>query len=390
MLKYKVAIVGGGASGIVAAIECSKRFNGGVCLLERADRIGKKLIMTGNGRGNLTNVDLDLTHYHGDKNVPKLALEKFNAKTLENYFNNLGVMLTVEDGKVFPMSFQASSVLDMLMAKLNSLNTDIKCGYNVQNIVYKDGEYIISNDVGERVVAENVILAVGGKSGGHYGTDGSGYALAQAFGHTLTKTYPALVQLKCNLKDYGNLRGIKVKAKATAVIGGNAVRSAFGDLLFTDYGVSGNAIFTISGEFVKSGGVLSIDFLPDVTESQLMDFLIKKTKNCNYLAGSDLLTGIVHKQVGKVIIKSTDGKLANIVKKVKCFDLKITGDNGFDNSQVTKGGIRADEIDANTFESRLQKGLYLTGEVLDVDGDCGGYNLHFAFASGYIAGRSVK
>ena len=391
-MMYKVIIVGGGASGIISAIECAKKFGSdNVCILESNDRIGKKLIATGNGRGNLSNVDLSLSHYHGDTELVEHALKVFDSEKFEKYFNDSGIMLTEEDGKIYPMSFQASSVLDMLMYKLKSSGVVVKTGCKVKSVKKRDNVFETICENGQCYTAENLVMATGGKSGGHFGTDGNGFDLLKPFGHTITQLSPSLVKLKCDTKRFNNLRGIKVGAKVTLLSDGKEIKAATGDLLFTENGVSGNTVFSLSSYITDvKKTTLQIDFIPNVGKKEFISFLQEKKKNCPYLTGEDLLTGIIHKQVGKVIYKLANGDILKSADYAKRMEIKIDDTVGFADSQVTKGGVKAIEINPRTFESKLISGLYIAGEMLNVDGDCGGYNLHFAFASGYTIAQDVK
>lgn len=389
---YKVIVIGGGASGIITAIESAKRFGGeNICILEGADRIGKKLLATGNGRCNLSNVDMSLSHYHGDVNLAESALGAFNSDKLKEYFNGLGVMLTEEDGKIYPMSLQANSVLDMLLYKLKNCGAVVKTDSKVTSVKKKGNVFKTTCQNGKVYESENLVFATGGGSGNSFGTDGKSFSLIKSFGHTVTELSPSLVKLKCDTKRFNALRGIKVKAKVTLLTGDKKEGSVTGDFLFADGSISGNTVFSLSSLItdVKRTS-LQIDFLPTVSEKELTDFLAKKKKTCPYLPTDELFTGIVNKQLGKIIYKLADGDLAKCVSLVKNMRIKVNDTVGFNDSQVTKGGVPAGEINEKTFESRLVDKLFVAGEMLNVDGDCGGYNLHFAFASGYVIGNGIK
>lgn len=391
-MMYKVIVIGGGASGIITAIESAKRFGGEkVCLLEAGVRIGKKLLATGNGRCNLSNADMSLSHYHGDVNLAESALGAFNSDKLKEYFNGLGVMLTEEDGKIYPMSLQANSVLDMLLYKLQNCGVVVKTDSKVTGVKKTGNLFKTTCQNGKVYESENLVFATGGSSGKSFGTDGKSFSLIESLGHTVTELSPSLVKLKCDTKRFNALRGIKVKAKVTLLTGDKQEGSVTGDLLFTDGSISGNTVFSLSSLItdVKRTS-LRIDFLPTVSEKELTDFLAEKKKTCPYLPPDELFTGIVNKQLGKIIYKLADGDLTKCVSLVKNMRISINDTVGFNDSQVTKGGVPADEINEKTFESRLVNKLFLAGELLNVDGDCGGYNLHFAFASGYVIGNGIK
>ena len=394
---YSVAIIGGGFSGLITADVISSALGGeNVLVLEKNDRVGKKILATGNGRGNITNLSVSAENYHSvnGANVAEI-IQKYGNKSIISYFNRLGVAVSEEEGKVYPSSFQANSVLDAIRQKLEYLRTEIKVGEGVTLVDKKGGAFKITTDGGE-YFAKKVVFACGGKAGKQYGTDGSAYDLLKPFGHTVTKLYPSLVQVKTDCQKIKGLKGIKQRATVTAIANGEKVKSFTGDLLFTDYGVSGNAIFNLTAYFQADKNVtLSIAFLPDKTWAELSEFIADKFKNMPFVRGEDVLTGIINKQVGKAIVKDCQGltfdekgakKLASIIKD---FRLEVKGTLGFDYAQVTKGGIPFNQICASDMQSVKVKDLYIVGEMLDVDGDCGGYNLQWAYASAMMASNGV-
>ncbi|MBR0189954.1 MAG: aminoacetone oxidase family FAD-binding enzyme [Clostridia bacterium] len=392
---YKAAIIGGGASGLLCAAELlsgENRLKGGdVVILERNDRVGKKLIATGNGQGNLTNAEISAENYSGDSAFIKTFIEQSKLVNLTEYFKNLGIITEKdESGRIYPVSRQANSVLDILRAYLIGNNCTIITGFKANKITERGGVFTVSAENGEKITAENVVLAVGGKAAKQFGTDGQAYALATAFNHKLTPLFPSLVQLKTEKEPIKGLKGIKLNATVALFDGNTFIKKASGDLLFTDYGVSGNTVFKISDKAATlKNPVLKIDFLPQFTDKELSEILAKRTRD-GFMSKTDILNGLVHKKLGETIVKQSGGDLARTIKTVKSFTVKVTGTLGFDYAQTTKGGIDTADIHPHSYESKLQKGLYITGEMLDVDGECGGYNLTFAFISGIIAARSIK
>ena len=389
---YKVAIVGGGFSGLICAETLSCKFGGeNVLLLERNDRVGKKILATGNGRGNFTNVNLSKEKYHSicGANISQI-LNKYGNKSIIDYFKGLGVDFSTEDGKVYPSSFQANSLLDMLRLKLEYLKTDVKTSSKVEKITKtKNGFKIVS---GEEFFAEKVIFATGGKAGKQYGTDGTAYEILQKLGHSVTKLYPSLVQVKTDTSKIKGLKGLKQEADLSVIVNGKPIVSFNGDVLFTDFGVSGNAVFYASAYLPNEKPCqLSISFLPQKSKEEIEEFIFNKFKSVPYVGIEDCLTGVLNKQIGKAIIKdcNIDGKSRSsakkIAEKIKDFRLEVKGTLGFDNAQVTKGGIKFSEVDERTLQSKLVSGLYIVGEILDVDGDCGGYNLQWAYSSAKTA-----
>lgn len=392
---FKAAIIGGGSAGLLCAAELlsgENRLKGeDVVILERSDRVGKKLIATGNGQGNLTNAFISAENYSGDPAFIRAFIEQLKFVDLTEYLKNLGIITeTDESGRIYPVSRQANSVLDILRAYLSGTNCTVITGFKANKITETNGVFTVSAENGEKIKAENVVLAAGGKAAKQFGTDGQGYSLATAFGHKLTPLFPSLVQLKTEKAPIKGLKGIKSNA-TVALFDGNAfIKQASGDLLFTDYGVSGNTVFKISDKTVTlKNPVIKIDFLPQFTEKELLEILTKRTRD-GFMSKTDILNGLVHKKLGETIVKLSGGELERTIKTVKSFAIKVTGTLGFDYAQTTKGGIDTADIDRNGYESKLQKGLYITGEMLDVDGECGGYNLTFAFISGIVAARSIK
>ena len=390
---YKVAIIGGGFSGLVSAEKLSSRIGGeNVLVLERNDRVGKKILATGNGRGNLSNENVSVYNYHSIlPSDVSYGIEKYGNKSIIDYFKGLGVDVSVEDGKIYPSSFQANSILDMLRLKLEYLKTDIRVGYRVDSVKCNGKAYkILAN--GESFFAEKVIFACGGKAGKQYGTDGTAYSLLQGLGHTVTPLYPSLVQIKTDVSKIKGLKGLKSQAVATLIVDGKKIKSFLGDVLFTDYGVSGNAIFYLSAYLPQNKKCsINLAFLPDKSEGEIAEFLQSKFMNVKYLGIEDALTGVVNKQIGRAIIRDCEGISLNedgakkIARAIKNFSLNVVGTLGFDYAQVTKGGIPFNEVVATTMESKKSKDVYVVGEMLDVDGDCGGYNLQWAYSSASIA-----
>lgn len=392
---YRVAIVGGGAAGLMSAVELLRGDNAllgqDVIILERNERVGKKLSATGNGQGNLTNANLSKDNFYGDKGFINAFLDSEKTINLEDYLYSIGIVLCEQkDGKKYPVSRQANAVVDILRYQLEKANCQIKTNAFVTDISETNGVFTLSGEFGE-IKAEKVILAVGGKAGKQFGTDGESYKLAQKFGHELTSLYPSLVQLKCDLKDIRGLKGLKEIALVTAFDGNQQLKSSTGDLLFTEYGISGSSIFEISGVLAKAKNpIVNIEFLPEYSLEQVINLIKERQRNC-FIEGQDMLLGIVNKKIGQAVVKSAKSTSANDVGfRLKNFAVKVTGNLGFNYAQVTKGGIKTDKINPITMQSKNQKGLYLVGEVVDIDGDCGGYNLTFAFVSGITCAKHIK
>ncbi len=420
---YKVAIIGGGAAGLMCATELLRESssvlnnsdkesqqksgngfigdagigdikalsNGDVIIIEKNDRVGKKLLSTGNGQGNITNSHISEENYYGDKDFVKKAVSVIKETDLTSYFYNLGLPLKeCEEGKIYPLSKRANAVTDLFRAFLSG-KAEYVTGTTAKDIRSENGIFVI--DCGDfKVCAEKVVIAAGGAAGKQYGTDGSAYALLEKFGHKKTKIFPALVQVKTERDKIKGLKGIKEEAEVFAYDKDKFLKSQKGDVLFTEYGISGTAVFQVSGHLGAAASPwVKISFLPDINKEKLKNIISDRMKFAPFMKGEDLLNGIVNKKVGVAITgglsKITAESLADALKN---FTLKVTGTLGFDYAQVTKGGINTDAFNSDTFESNLKKGLYAVGEILNIDGDCGGYNLTFAFASAISAARDIK
>lgn len=402
MRVYKVAIIGGGAAGLLSAMLLGEQFGEDVIVLEKLNRVGKKITVTGNGRGNFTNERVTSKNYHskeGDAEAfVKPALKAFPNKMVKGLLSSLGALPTTEDGRVYPASFQASSVLDLIRFKLERLKVEIRTEFNVCDIK-KEKFYTITAEDGSNVLAASVIIAVGGKCQKQFGTDGSGYALARKLGHHVTECLPSLVQLKTETSYIKALKGVKQEVNLTLLDGTKPITCEKGDLLFTEFGVSGNSVFQISTKAVSlKKPELSIEFLPNFTAEEIIEALNAKIVKTPYLLMEELLTGYVNKQVGRAIVKyagydvlekCTRSAVKKVVKVLKDFRLHVMGTLGFNYAQVTRGGVRLSECDSKTMASLKNDGLFFAGEVLDVDGDCGGYNLQWAFSSAYLASWNI-
>lgn len=400
-MSLKVAIVGGGASGMMAAISAAR--NGAeVTIYERLDRVGKKILATGNGRCNLTNRHAGISDYHG-KNTKFLmsAISQFWIEETLSFFEELGIVFKEEDaGKMYPYSEQASSVLDVLRMELQRLSVTIIPDFEVEKIqMQKDGFSLISYKK-QKAFSNRVIIATGGKAAPNLGSNGSGYTICEALGHHITALAPSLVQLKC--ENTKGLQGLKINAKATLQTNSKSFSESTGEVLFTDYGLSGPPIFHISAycAFQKNLFV-SLDLMPEHTQEEIISLLYnRKTKQKNLEA---YLVGMLPKKIACAVLKhsglsplsrSSDSlsktEIIQLAHNIKNWEFPITGTQSWNNAQVTAGGVLTEEINPSTMESKKVPGIYLTGELLDIDGNCGGYNLQWAWSSGYIAGVNAS
>lgn len=392
---FSVAIIGGGASGLLCAVELLRGKNAingkDIVILERTDRVGKKLIATGNGQGNLSNANFDKEYYHGNKEFIEQFIKTAREIDIERYFNQLGIpFYTDEKGRKYPLSRQASAVLDIFREILSQNGVKVITDFYASDVKKTKNGFEVQS-LTQKILAKKVVVACGGSAGKQFGTDGTSYHLLEKFGHKCTPLYPSLVQVKTELEKIRGLKGLKEYARVYALDGEKELKSQAGDVLFTEYGVSGNTVFTVSGYLATAKNpVIRIEFLPDFSLEETEKLLEERSKSIN-LESLNVLCGIVNKKIGERLVKNINStKPKDLAKLLKDFRLKVSGNLGFNYAQVTKGGIKTDQIDEKTYQSKLVDGLYLTGEVLDVDGDCGGYNLTFAFCSGILSAKSIK
>ena len=394
-----IVIIGGGAAGMAAAIAASENKEVQVVLLERQARVGKKLSATGNGRCNLTNLHAGAGGYHGeDPSFASFALEKYNVQDTLAWFRSLGLFTVAEDsGRVYPYSDQANSVVDVLRFALERDNIRLETGFEVEK-VKKVGTVFRIEGTGGILECDKLIIACGGLAGTKLGGTMSGYKLLRSFGHKVTRLRPTLVQLKSSWPGAASLKGVRANCRAQILHNGKVFAESRGELQFTEYGLSGPVIFEISRDVCSDRGewVCRLDLLPEIEENVLKDELLRR-KNTN-LPVSELLTGILHNRLGRVLTQNVglsgyvpveqleEYEIDAVCKAVKGFEVNLTEPMGMDSAQVTAGGIVTREFTPETMESRLVSGLYACGEVLDIDGDCGGYNLQWAWASGRLAG----
>ena len=394
-----IGIIGGGASGMAAALAAAEKEDTQVVLLERQARVGRKLLATGNGRCNLTNLHAAAGGYHG--NAPEFAryaIEMFPPEKTLDWFRSLGLLTVAEDsGRVYPYSDQANSVADVLRFALEKPNIQVKLGFEVEKVKKTQSGFLVQSR-GEGVECNRLIIACGGLAGTKLGGSMSGYKLLRSLGHGCTKLRPTLVQLKSGWRGAAALKGVRANCRAAVVHDGKVTAESEGQLQFTEYGLSGPVIFEISRDVCQGGGdwLCRLDFLPEMEEDTLVSELEKRRNTV--LPVSELLTGILHNRLGRVLTQSagltlnapasslSDGELVQAARGVKCLEVSLTEPMGMDSAQVTAGGILTSQFDEKTMESRIVPGLYACGEVLDIDGDCGGYNLQWAWSSGRLAG----
>ena len=401
-----VAVIGGGASGMMAAVTAASE-GARVILLEHKDRIGKKILSTGNGRCNFTNIHQEPICYHSeDPLFPWEVVEKFNAQAVISFFLQLGVYSKNRNGYIYPNSDQASAVLDAFRMELDRLKVEIRTGVECREIRPGKKGFTILTDQ-EPVRADRVILCAGSKAAPTTGSDGSGYDLAKKLGHRILPVLPALTALKCEEKFFKSIAGVRANGSVSIWSDGECIAKDTGEIQLTDYGISGIPVFQVSRYaskllYEKKETDAVLDFMPDFTKAQTNAFLRARAETRPDKSAEMFLIGLFHKKLCDLWIRLskisrqrkagelTADEIACLTDLIKDFRVRIRETNSYDKAQVCCGGIDTREVDPGTLESVYVPGLYFAGEILDVDGMCGGYNLTFAWASGYVAGQAAS
>ena len=391
----RIIVIGGGASGIIASI-FAKRDNNEVIVLEKNSRCLKKLLITGNGKCNYFNDDFSFEHYYSNSNDLSFINDS-NKKRVLDFFSSIGVVPRIRNGYYYPNSNQSYSVHNSLLKEASLRGVVIKNDVRVLNIVKKNDSFIVSTNNGD-FICDKVIVSTGGKSYPKTGSEGDGYLFGKSLGHKIVSVVPSLVGLVSNDKFIKSLSGVRCDACVSL----NS-KSEIGEVQFTDYGLSGICIFNLSNIASRLGNCsVKINFLYNFVDDYDSFCKLFDEVNINVCGRSicELLEGYLNYNIVNVILKMSGidfscswndlgNKKRILFDNLVSFNVDIVGTRGFDVAQVSLGGISLDDIDINTFESKVVSGLYFTGEVVDVTGDCGGYNLGFAFLSGMIAGESV-
>lgn len=401
-----VAVIGGGASGMMAAVTAASE-GARVILLEHKDRIGKKILSTGNGRCNFTNIHQEPICYHSeDPMFPWEVVERFNAQAVISFFLQLGVYSKNRNGYIYPNSDQASAVLDAFRMELDRLKVEIRTGVECREIRPGKKGFTVLTDQGP-VRADRVILCAGSKAAPTTGSDGSGYDLAKKLGHRILPVLPALTALKCEEKFFKSIAGVRANGSVSIWSGGECIAKNTGEIQLTDYGISGIPVFQVSRYaskllYEKKETDAVLDFMPDFTKEQTNAFLRARAKTRPDKSAEMFLIGLFHKKLCDLWIRLseiprqrkagelTEDEIARLTSLIKEFRVRVRETNPYDKAQVCCGGVDTREVNPETLESVYVPGVYFAGEILDVDGMCGGYNLTFAWASGYVAGKAAS
>jgi predicted Rossmann fold flavoprotein len=403
----RIAVVGGGAAGLVAAVTAA-RAGAEVTVFEANDRIGKKILASGNGRCNITNTRLGTGDYFGsDPAFVSFALNEFGFARFKKFCTSIGLLLqTREDGRTYPLSNTAGSVVTALQEQARTLGVTFVCGAPVTRVKQEENGFALQ--CGETVSDgyDSLLVCTGSEAAPQLGSNGSGYVIAESFGHTLCPTYPSLVALELESPFHHKMSGVKQEAEVTLYIDGKAEQKVRGDILFTRYGISGFAILDISREASEAlmyfrQVKIGLKLLPDFERQSLGEQIAQLCKSVPDYTIETVLGGLLSAKIVRFLLESCNVGPATKASELSTKTVKkiagalcdwrfdVSGTHGFKHAEVSGGGVATEEIDPKTMESKKVKGLYFAGEVLDVVGRRGGYNLHFAWASGYLAGRAM-
>lgn len=403
MKKVYAAVIGGGAAGMICALRAAERHpDRRIVMIEKADRVGKKLLVTGNGRCNLSHIGADKASYHGESSerLINILFKNYSPAAVIGYFNALGLMTYSDaEGRVYPRTNLASSVLDIIRLHLRECGVEELCNTVAGGIRRKDGFYEITTQ-DEPILAEKVVIAAGGRTD-YAGRESGSADLLRELRLRMTKLTPSLSPVKVRGDILRPLKGIRTDALASLVRSGRIVKSERGEVQFTENALSGICIFNLSREANKGGCEISLNLLPDMTQAEVQQDIRSRLARSQSAPVSDIFIGMFHKNIGMFLLKScgispatesrniSERELKALCSRITDCRFKCEANSDFRKAQVTAGGVSLSEIDPNTFECRSRRGLYLIGEALDIDGDCGGYNLQFAWASGMCAGDSL-
>lgn len=400
----KIIIIGGGASGMAAGVMAA-RAGADVVILEQKERLGKKILSTGNGKCNFTNTNMKASYFRGeDTSIVSKVLGQFGAEDTVRFFQELGIVPKSRRGYLYPKSEQAAAVADVLIMELKRLHVEVRLSTKVLGIE-KRRDFLVKTSEGN-LRGDAVILATGGKASPALGSDGSGYAFAKSFGHSISPVVPALVQLHGKGTFFKNVAGVRVNAEVSIYVDGRRLASDTGELQLTNYGISGIPVFQVSRYAAlalqeKAVPTAVLDFMPEYSVESLCSYFRKRKELNPVKTAEEFLVGMFNKKLIPILLRASgirgnipvkdleEPQLKRLASKCKTFEVEITAANPFEQAQVCAGGVRTSEIHDTTMESRIVENLYITGELLDIDGICGGYNLQWAWSTGVLAGKSA-
>ena len=409
MHQKTLAIIGGGASGLAAAIEAArtnkaKKSDVKIIVFEKLPKVGKKILATGNGRCNIMNTSVNKANYHGNTKFLRNVFDTYTVEDNMSFFRSIGIYLAEEtDGRLYPLSFQASSVVDALRFECENLNIEIRCDTKIESIKRQNNGFVLNNEF----FADAVIIAGGGKSTSVHGSDGSCYSLLSELGIKIKPTFPSLTGIVLKKKNKA-LKGVRAAGEIYIVENGTVVSFSAGELQYTDYGISGIPAMEVSREVaehfaLKKPGkiIMAVNSLPDFMPEEIFEYITTRKKQNPDLLCEDVLSGVMPKKLSMAKLSSasisstaristlTKNDIAVLTEIINSEIFEISGVLGFENSQVTAGGADTKLFNSITLEAKNISGLFACGEVLDIDAKCGGYNLSWAWSSGRCAGKNA-
>lgn len=408
----EIVIIGGGASGLFSAVALKTELKDEVkiTIVERLERVGKKILATGSGKANFSNENTKGSKYNQPSFVTKL-FKKFGYKETIEFFSKLGLKtMKGTEGRIYPKSENSSSLLDVLRNKIREFGIEEKCNFEVKRVHEEKGKYVVESTRGLRVIADYVILAAGGKASPILGSNGTGYHIAKTLKMKVTDTYPGLVGIKTDENSVRGLEGLRVKANVSLFVKRNKepIWQASGEVQFKSETVSGIVVMDMASQIARNEingkthiSHFSLDLCPEYTLDELIIELHERKENLHTYSNANFLIGMFHKMLCNQILKRakvevagyvenlTNRELERIAKAIKSFDIEYKHLDSFDHAQVTVGGIDVKEVVPETLESRKNAGVYLCGEILDIDGVCGGFNLQWAWTSAFIVAKSI-
>lgn len=416
MRKTEIVIIGGGAAGLMAACAAVQtlRKKGAVIVIEGNQKLGRKLLATGNGRCNLTNMHVSPAHYHGDVSGVEHLLKQYTPEYVCEVFREMGLVTRADaEGRVYPNNLQAAAVLSTLRSCAEENGADCVIGSAAVSVLKTKRGFLVKCENGEEIEAKKCILACGGAASPKHSCSSDGYTFAKGLGHSVTQLYPALTQLVCKGKVFKSLSGMRCGVNASLLADGKPVYEESGEVLFSDTGLSGICIFGLSvyaAEFFAAGKIdgrpykslsVSLDCLPEWSFTEITSYLNEVRSHFPNRMAGDILSGLLNMKIGYAMVQAagidvnmstkfvTAAQLQKLASLVKSWRFEVSGTKSWNDAQITAGGVPLREVDSATFESKKTRDLYLAGEMLNIHGDCGGYNLHFAWSTGHAAGKAA-